>query len=199
MNDKPHYHPDDINRLFSSVPTLLLNRPAPAERFLGAIAGTGDTLAHVLRDYPHVRCAPLDFHYVCQQSLSALDDALLRDLTRNMNQGWRGAHWAALLIALSGDARYLPHLDAVRSHRGVKWAAELAEAAVNASAPLAISPCRVLIVRLRNQLAQLPRVAVRLRRHSSPEDIAAKTSAVRTAYRNGDVATAVAIARRQPA
>ncbi|MCW3693239.1 hypothetical protein UE94_034675 [Burkholderia cenocepacia] len=120
-----HYHPDDISRLFLGVPTLQLNRPAPAERFLAAAVATGAELRQVLRDYPQVRYQPLDFHYLCQQSLSALDDALLADLTRDMRHGWRGAHWAALLIALSGDARYLPHLDAARRHRGVEWTAGL--------------------------------------------------------------------------
>lgn len=79
-----HYHPDDISRLFLGVPTLQLNRPAPAERFLAAAVATGAELRQVLRDYPQVRYQPLDFHYLCQQSLSALDDALLADLTRDM-------------------------------------------------------------------------------------------------------------------
>lgn len=121
-----HYHPDDIYRLYRGVPTLLLNRPAPAERFLAAAVETGAELGHVLRDYPQVRCQPLDFHYLCQQSLSVLDDALLADLTCDEEHGWRGAQWAALLIALSGDARHLPHLDEARRLQGVEWTAGLA-------------------------------------------------------------------------
>ncbi|VWB21452.1 hypothetical protein BLA6860_06059 [Burkholderia lata] len=190
-----HYHPDDIHRLYRSVPTLQLNRPAPAERFLAAAVETGAELGHVLRDYPQVRYQPLDFHYLCQQSLSVLDDALLADLTRDMDHGWRGAQWAALLIALSGDARHLPHLDAVRGHRGVEWTAGLADAAVHPKAASADSRCCRLIVDLRTQLASLPRVAVRLRKPSPPEIVAATAAAVRAAYRRGDVATALAIAR----
>ncbi|NTX31250.1 hypothetical protein HT746_29720 [Burkholderia pyrrocinia] len=191
-----HYHPDDLSRLFLNVPTLLLNRPAPAERFLAAAVDTGVELGHVLRDYPQVRYQPLDFHYLCQQSLSALDDALLADLTHDLNHGWRGAHWAALLIALSGDARYLPHLDDVRRHRGVGWSAELAEAASGPDAAVSAFRCCQSIVRLRNQLAALPRVVVRVRPGPSPEAIEAKAIAVRAAYRSGGVETALPIARR---
>jgi len=190
-----HYHPDDLHRLYRNVPTLLLNRPAPAERFLAAAVETGAELGHVLRDYPQVRYQPLDFHYLCQQSLSVLDDALLADLTRDMPVGWRGAQWAALLIALSGDARHLPHLDEVRRHRGVEWTAGLADAAVRPEASSAGFRCCRLIVDLRHQLASLPRVAVRLRKPSPPEIVAATAAAVRAAYRRGDVATALAFAR----
>ncbi|WP_322075717.1 hypothetical protein [Burkholderia cepacia] len=187
-----HYHPDDIYRLYRSVPTLQLNRPAPAERFLAAAVETGAELGHVLRDYPQVRYQPLDFHYLCQQSLSVLDDTLLAD----MNAGWRGAHWAALLIALSGDARHLPHLDEVRRHRGVEWAAELAEAACGPDAESsAFRGCRA-IVRLRDQLAALPRVAVRLRPWLSPEALEARAVAVRAAYRSGGIEIALPVARR---
>ncbi|VWC92645.1 hypothetical protein BLA39750_02006 [Burkholderia lata] len=191
-----HYHPDDLHRLYRSVPTLLLNRPAPAERFLAAAVETGAELGHVLCDYPQVRYQPLDFHYLCQQSLSVLDDALLADLTRDMNLGWRGAHWAALLIALSGDARHLPHLDEARRHRGVEWTAELADAATGSDARSStFRGCRS-IVHLRDQLAALPRVAVRLRRWRSPEALEARAIAVRAAYRSGGVETALPVARR---
>ncbi|MGK8207752.1 hypothetical protein ACRS8P_11680 [Burkholderia cenocepacia] len=191
-----HYHPDDLYRLFSGVPTLRLNRPAPAESFLHAVVAAGDELAHVLRDYPHVRYEPLDFHYLCHQSLCALDDALLDDLTQDPDPGgWRGAHWAALLVALSGDARHLPHLDKVRRHRGVEWAAGLADAAVHPDASSGRSGCARLIVDLRHQLASLPRVAVRLRRQPPADVLAATAAAVRAAYRRGDVAAARALAR----
>ncbi|VWD34126.1 hypothetical protein [Burkholderia lata] len=190
-----HYHPDDIHRLYRSVPTLLLNRPAPAERFLAAAVETGAELGHVLRDYPQVRYQPLDFHYLCQQSLSVLDDSLLADLTCDMIHGWRGAQWAALLIALSGDARHLPHLDAVRGHRGVEWTAGLADAATSPDAHSStFGGCRSIVL-LRDQLAALPRVAVRLRRGLSPEALEARTIAVRAAYRSGGVETALPVAR----
>ncbi|MDF3080371.1 hypothetical protein [Burkholderia sola] len=190
-----HYHPDDISRLFLGVPTLQLNRAAPAERFLAAAVDTGAELRHVLRDYPHVRYQPLDFHYLCQQSLSALDDALLDDLTRDMQFGWRGAHWAALLIALSGDARYLPHLDAAGRHRGVEWTTALAETAAASDAQSSACRCCRSIVQLRNQLAELPRVVVRLRLWHSPEALEAKTNAVRAAYRSGGADAALPPAR----
>ncbi|CAB3751675.1 hypothetical protein GQ57_04880 [Burkholderia sp. MSh2] len=190
-----HYHPDDIARLFLGVPTLRLNRPAPAERFLADAVDTGAELAHVLRDYPALRYQPLDFHYLCQQSLSVLDDAVLAALTCEPEHGWRGAHWAALLIALSGDARHLPRLDEVRRHRGVAWTAGLAEAAVRPDAPSSASRCCRLIVDLRRQLAALPRVAVRLRSRPPADRVAAQAAAVRAAYRRGDVAAALALAR----
>ncbi|WP_244136028.1 MULTISPECIES: hypothetical protein [unclassified Burkholderia] len=173
-----------------------MNRPAPAERFLAAAVESGVELRHVLRDYPHVRYQPLDFHYLCQQSLSALDDTLQADLTRDMQHGWRGAHWAALLIALSGDARYLPHLDAASRHRGVEWTAELAEAAAAADTQSSPCPCCRSIVQLRHQLAELPRVVVRLRPWHSPETLEARANAVRTAYRSGGADAALPVARR---
>ncbi|VWB42030.1 hypothetical protein BAR24066_01874 [Burkholderia arboris] len=191
-----HYHPDDIRRLFRSIPTLQLNRPAPAERFLSAAVDTGNELEQVLRDYPQVRYQPLDFHYLCQQSLSVLDDALLADLTSDADFGWYGAQWAALLIALSGEARYLPHLDDARHHRGVAWTVELAEAAAGPDAASSACRCCRSIVLLRNQLAALPRVAVRLRPWLSPEALEAKASAVRAAYRSGGADAALPLARR---
>ncbi|WGY72020.1 hypothetical protein KEC55_19605 [Burkholderia cepacia] len=191
-----HYHPDDISRLFLFVPTLHLNRPAPAESFLAAAVDAGIELEHVLRDYPQVRYQPLDFHYLCQQSLSVLDDTLLADLTVDLQFGWRGAHWAALLIALSGDARYLPHLDEARRHRGVEWTAALAEAATGADAQSSTFRCCRSIVQLRNQLAALPRVCVRLRRWLTPDALEARASAVRAAYRSGGLDTALPVARR---
>jgi hypothetical protein len=191
-----HYHPDDLHRLLSSVPTLRLNRPGPAASFLRAAVDTGVTLAHVLRDYPYVRCQPLDFHYVCQQSLSVLDGALLSDLTSDEEYGWRGAQWAALLIALSGDARLLPYLDASRAYRGVEWTAQLADAACRTDAPAAGFPCRDAILCLRNQLASLPRVAVRLRPALSADALEARAIAVRAAYRHGGADAALPLARR---
>ncbi|MDN7848501.1 hypothetical protein [Burkholderia seminalis] len=191
-----HCHPGDISRLFLCVPTLHLNRPAPAESFLAAAVDAGYELEHVLRDYPRVRYRPLDFHSLCQQSLSVLDDTLLADLTGDMPLGWRSAHWAALLIALSGDARYLPHLDEARRHRGVEWAAELAEAASCPDARSSAFRCCRSIVQLRNQLAALPRVTVRLRRGLTPDALEARASAVRAAYRNGGLDTALAMAHR---
>ncbi|RQU96325.1 hypothetical protein [Burkholderia cenocepacia] len=189
-----HYHPDDISRLFLGVPTLQLNRAAPAERFLAASVESGVELRHVLRDYPHVRYQPLDFHYLCQQSLSALDDPLLADLT--CEHGWRGAHWAALLIVLSGNARYLPHLDATKRHRGVEWTAELAKAASAPDAQSSAYRCCRSIVQLRHQLAALPHVVVRLRPWHSPEALEARANAVRAAYRSGGADAALPLARR---
>ncbi|MXN75059.1 hypothetical protein GR157_09915 [Burkholderia sp. 4701] len=188
-----HYLSDDVDRLLSPVPSLRLNRPGSAQRFLTDVVDAGDALAHVLRGYPQVRYAPLDFHYVCQQSLSALTDALLADLTRHY--GWPGINWAALLVALSGDARHLPHLDAARHDPVVRWVIGLAGAALNPDAPAAASPCCRLIVRLREQLAPLPHVAVRLRALPAPEVLTARAAAVRAAYRHGDVDAALAIAR----
>nr|WP_244108931.1 hypothetical protein [Burkholderia anthina] len=191
-----HYRPDDIRRLLLSVPTLCLNRPGPAESFLRGVVDAGAELAHVLRDYPQVRYQPLDFHYVCRQSLSALSDALLIDLTHDLQHGWPGAQWAALLVALSGDARYLLHLDAVRTDRGVAWTAELAEAAVSPDARSSPFRCCRLIVELRDQLASMPRVGVRLRLQPPVDALLARAAAVRAAYRSGNVDMALEIARR---
>ncbi|WP_232430720.1 hypothetical protein [Burkholderia ubonensis] len=192
-----HFLPDDVYRLLSHVPSLRLNRPASAEQLLADVVDAGAELEHVLRGYPQVRYAPLDFHYVCQQSLSALTDALLADLTRHYV--WPGINWAALLIALSGDARYLPHLDASRHDPAVRWVTGLADAALHPDAPEAASPCCRLIVRLREQLAPLPRVAVRLRALPAQDVLAARAAAVRAAYRRGDVDAALAIARDRSA
>ncbi|MCA8431121.1 hypothetical protein [Burkholderia seminalis] len=51
-------------------------------------------------------------------------------------------------------------------------------------------------MQLRNQLAALPRVTVRLRRGLTPDALEARASAVRAAYRNGGLDTALAMARR---
>ncbi len=103
---------------------------------------------------------------------------------------------AALLIALSGNARYLPHLDEARRHRGVEWTADLAEAASAANAQSSACRCCRSIVQLRKQLAELPRVVVRLRPWLSPEALEARANAVRIAYRSGGADAALPIARR---
>ena len=188
-----HYLSDDVTRLFRHVPSLLLNRPGSAQRFLITVVDAGVELGYVLREYPHVRYEPLDFHYLCQQSLCALSDRLLEDLIRD--HGWQGAHWASVLVALSSDARYLPYLEEAERNPAVGWIAGIADAVLRPTGHLAMPVCGQLLVHLRTQLAAMPRPIVRLRESPSSDGAAVKAAAVRAAYHQGDLETALLIAR----
>ncbi|MCA8093893.1 hypothetical protein LGM65_23950 [Burkholderia anthina] len=98
---------------------------------------------------------------------------------------------------LSGENGYLPHLDAVRSDHGAAWTVELAEVPVDPDARSSAFRCCRLIVELRDQLASMPRVGVRLQLQPSVEALLSRATAVRVAYRSGNVDMVIEIARRE--
>lgn len=194
-----HYRLEDTFRLAShGVPTMQLGNPKWALDALRAHVETGDELKEILGQYPAVRYEPLDFHYVCQQSLAVLDDHLMEDLvSRGIWAGyWGGYVWGAFLTGLSHEVRYLPFLDTRYEHfPRYKWLIDEVRAALTAPADTPPSPFSALLSRLRDQLKPLPRPTVQLRRALSPEAMEKRKAAVLEAYRKGDWDAALALTR----
>jgi hypothetical protein len=189
-----YYQSEDTDRLLSAVPFMQLARPSGALRFLQSVVATGDELKHLLGLYPHVRYEALDFHYVCQQSLAALDTHLMEDLINH--KGWPGFIWAILLMGLTQDAAGLQYF-ARRYHDFPhnQWIVDEIHAALSAQADVSPSPFGELVGRLRDQLKPLPKLAISLRRTASPEVQTRKAAAVRAAYQKGDLKSALMFAR----
>src|SRR6266545_2031194 len=99
-----HYFDADVWYLINGAPVLSLGRQTSALRLLRRAAQAVDTYKSVLSQYPFVQCEPLDFHYICLQSLGALDELLFRDLMTEAT--WRGVVWGAWLVGLSPDLKY---------------------------------------------------------------------------------------------
>ncbi|NLS00821.1 hypothetical protein HGP17_28665 [Rhizobium sp. P38BS-XIX] len=178
-----HYLFADIHRLMSGVPFTVLAKPKSALHFLMSRVEAGDELSHFLAEYPRLRCEPLDFHYVCQQSLSVLTNDLMADLLQY--HAGHGIFWAAFLGALSGDSSYLaPVLAARATDPHYQWVVDLAVAILTSTNENASFPHRKPIIRLREQLQPLPLLEVRLRRAPSQAEHAAAAAHVRSAYQS---------------
>jgi len=178
----PNYEPADVARLFSPVHTLALGQASRAQRFLEGYVETGFAYAATLAQYPAVRAEPLDFHYICLQSLGALDVLLIEDLTKH--HGWRGIVWAAWLSMLAPHSDYLPHLeDAIARAPYNAWLLEIAIQLVQDQYSRTAPEFGTAILALRNQLQPLPRPNVRLARVPSREVIEAHRAQMAAAYR----------------
>jgi hypothetical protein len=187
-----HYLRTDIERLHLSVPHLKLATQRSALRFFEEVTQTGGELAHVLCRYPEVRYEPLDFHYVCMQSLGALNERVLSDLLTE--QGWRGVLWGALLVALSPDARYRSLLE---SASGVapyqQWAIDIALADLSGEQYAENRALQQTISTLSAQLAGHVRPAVALQEALPVEVLELRQQKVRAAYRQAGLAAAQAV------
>jgi len=176
-----HYLRTDVERLHLSVPHLTLATPRRALQFFEEVTQTGAELAHVLSHYPEVRYEPLDFHYVCIQSLGALTERLLEDLLEE--QSWRGVLWGALLVCLSPDARFRPALEKASGIAPYQqWAVDLALAALTGEQDTQNPALQQVISKLGMQLASLPRPAVALRESPPPEMLQLRQQKVRATY-----------------
>lgn len=187
-----HYLRTDIERLHLSVPHLKLATQRSALRFFENVTQTGDELAHVLCCYPEVRYEPLDFYYVCMQSLGALNERVLSDLLSE--QGWRGVLWGALLVALSPDARYRSLLE---SASGVapyqQWAIDLALANLAGEQYADNLALQQTISKLSTQLEGLARLNVVLQESLPVEEQQLRQQKVREAYRQAGFYAAQAV------
>jgi hypothetical protein len=190
-----HYRFEDALRLAThGVPIMRLTKLKGALEVLREHADTGHELKDMLSLYPHVRYEPLDFHYVCQQSLSALNVHLINDLANRCT--WAGYVWGAFLTGMAQEERYLSYFDARYDHfHRYQWLVDEVRAAVNAQPDTPLSPFGTLLTRLRDQLKPLPRLPVQLRLEQTAEAVEKRKAAVLDAYRKGDRELALAVAR----
>lgn len=190
-----HYRFEDALHLAThGVPIMRLTKLKGALEVLREHTDTGHELKDMLSLYPHVRFEPLDFHYVCQQSLSALNVPLIDDLANRST--WAGYIWGAFLTGVAGEERYLPYFEARYDYfPRYQWMVDEVRAAVSAQSDTTLSPFGKLLTRLRDQLEPLPRLPVRLRLAETAETVEKRKAAVLDAYRKGDQELALALAR----
>jgi hypothetical protein len=187
-----HYLRTDVERLHRSVPHLALATPRRALQFFEEVTQTGTELAHVLCRYPEVRHEPLDFHYVCQQSLGALNERLLSDLLEE--HGWRGVLWGALLVCLSPDGRFRPALEKASGIAPYQqWAVDLALAALNGEQDTENLGLQQVIAKLGSQLAGIPLPTVALQEVPPLEVLYLRQREVQAAYRQGGLQAAKSV------
>ena len=189
-----HYCEKDVLKLTTGVPFGVLSVERQFTQFLRDIVETGDELHHVLSQYPGVRYEPLDFHYVCLQSLSVASPELIQDLLDGSS--WTGVLWGAFVACLTRDIHYGAMLRAV-SARTVKRAAvlDLATRICSGTLTSADDENLMLLARLYLQLEHCPRLPVRLSASKSEEDQLALQTQVRTAYRSKGTGAALSIIR----
>jgi hypothetical protein len=181
-------HPEDVSKLLKGFPYLTLGRASSALHFMKNMASDGDELSNILMQYPHVKYEPLDFYYLCFQSLGALNEELISDLITQYT--WRELIFASWLIALSPSEKYEEYLNTIYTSARTenRWIIELALSEIRAE------PCSCylehqgylqIVKKLICQI-KLPKIIIR----SSPSGLANQGVIVehlREAYRKGGV------------
>jgi hypothetical protein len=179
-----HYDSHDLERLIRPVPLMRFLRLQGASRFLSIAVKDAEELTPILRQYPGLRYQPLEFHYVCLQSLGALNHALVRDLTDYY--GWHGLVWASFLAALAPSATYRSTLESSRIRQPRQaWAVDVALVQMGAPCPTELKEITGYVNHLRELLSVCPLPEVSLRRAESPATIASLRQVVLAAYKQG--------------
>jgi hypothetical protein len=189
------YEPDDVTRLFTYLAASLAS-PTRGATLLRTAVADGEELAAALGQYPVLRVGPLDFHYVCLQSLGALDERLVADLT--CCHGRRGIQWAAILAMLSPNPAYLPYLRAALPSSGrYRWLVELSLDLPETRDDPVLREYAAATAAFGQQLASLPWPAVVLRAVPADAVLLARTAAVRAAYHNAGRDAALDVIKSQ--
>lgn len=179
-----HFCYDDLLRLVRPVPFMHLGRPSSALTMLTRASDDAEELGSVLRQYPRLRYQALDFHYICLQSLGALDERLVNDLVTEL--GWRGLVWASLLTCLSPTQEYRELLHTARPQWPMQaWAVDLALGNLGANCPGELEALMIQVKRLREALAACAIPRVSLRRGESSSLVEARRAVVLAEYRRG--------------
>lgn len=191
-----HYYYEDVAHLLRAVPCLSLAKPAGALRILKRIVEAGEELQPLLAQYPSLRYEPLDFHYICLQSLGAFSKDLLDDLIQH--HGWPGTLWATLLVALNPQPEYARALETARPRAPHQvWLVDLVLSIVTGTESEEFPEHQALLRTLRAQLTGLAWPRVTLRRLPSRQDIEEHSRQVRTAYRQRGADAALTVIRRR--
>lgn len=188
-----NYHFDDVQRLLASAPRF--HSSGSALRYLRDVAQSGAELRPTLQRYPFVKYEPLEFFYVCLQSLGALNESLISDLTRF--HGWHGKEWASLLACFSPDPKYIPHLvlsAALGGHH--RWAAQTALDIAHHRDGAERGELHQVLAKLRQLLNSVDLPRVEIRNVPDIKFVEARADAVRQAYREGGLQCALDTLRR---
>lgn len=182
MEPKLNFLFSDVKRLYSYSFYWKIANAQRFPNFLADKISVGVELSQLLKEYPAVRCEPLDFHYVCLQSLAAFDGLLLDDLLKGHGQA--GFVWGLFLTYLNPSLQFKEQLQSVLDmyprHR------PLVEAALaygeNAPSGLGLEVDRSL-EQLRQQLNSSALPVVTLKKELSLEQGQLRQEKVREAYR----------------
>lgn len=158
------YYGDELD-LMSALPwppVMLSGTHVLRQLFLMMQAGTG--YRKFLKQFPAIKCEPLEPFYICRRVTGALTFPIVKDLL--FTHGWRGANYGALLVLLAPKSEYLPLLvDAVPRWKYADRALELAMVACGGYSPLApdLREFHAHCISIREMLDELPFVQLPLR------------------------------------
>lgn len=188
-----NYHFDDVQKLLASAPRF--HSFGSALRYLRDVAQSGDELRSTLQRYPAVKYEPLEFFYICLQSLAVLNEALIFDLTRF--HGWHGKEWASLLACFSPDPKYVPHLVFSAASDGPRpWAAQMALDIAHTRDVGDRGELHQVLADLRQLLTAVRLPMAEIRKAPCVDFLEARADAVRQAYREGGLQCALDTLRR---
>ena len=189
-----NYFENDVAYFIRSGPYLKLMTNAGLS-FVRRATEQGRLYSRALANYPHTKCEPLDFHYLCLLNLGALDDLFFEDL---LAINWRGIVWAAWLASLRPSNQYRDQLLNLRSkvHERNKTIIDVAVAITDGTQPPHIEEHVRIIKEFSSQISSLPLPKVPLRR--MPTDVsqfADVHDVVKTIYRSEGTEAAIRYAR----
>ncbi len=187
---------DDVDRLICDLEYLKVAKDKNAKIFLQRLVRDANELQTVFSQYPFVRYAPLDYHYVLLKYLSVLSPELVVDLCSKPH-GWRGVVVASWLICMRPSAALLgplaPWVNGAPEPN--RWLIKLALSQATGTAWDGDPEMPHLLHSLRKSLEPLPLPTFSLGRFPAPAQLGrmrAERLAVRLAYRSGGLQSAQA-------
>jgi hypothetical protein len=197
---RPYYFTDDSHRLLmQGEPMIYLQFGSKSVlRLLKRMQATGRAYGKQLREFPGVRCEPLEFFYQCRRGMDALDAHLFDDLMHRYS--WREANWAVWLAALKPDPAWVEALRQMRQRdTHVAMTIDLALIAAGDSVPEPMPEYVSVLTEVRAMLHLLPSTPYRMRLSLAVEQqqrFDAEVDLVRARYRDGGYESAAPLLRQ---
>ena len=115
----------DSGWLVRRSPYMKLIFKDSSQRYVKHIYALVSSYSYLFQEYPNVKYEQIDELYYIHQNLSVLDDHLISDFFK---LSYRGACWAAFLIAISPNEKYLDLLNSFLKscHENNRWITNLA-------------------------------------------------------------------------
>jgi hypothetical protein len=195
----PTFDTDEVDKLIRDLGYLQIAKQKGAKVFLLRLVRDATELQGVLGQYPAVRYAPLDYHYLLLKYLAVLSPDLVADLC-SRRHGWRGVVVAAWLSCMRPSPLLAEPLATCqqRTPEPNRWLVELAMSQVGATGWSGDPEILDLLQSLRQSLAPLPLPRFSLNRFPAPAQLGrmrAERLLVRHAYRAGGLSAAQAAVR----
>ena len=152
--------------LVSKSPYISLVSPSSAKSFIDRFYYTVLNYQHLLKEYPAAKYEQLEIAYFTIQNIGLLDEQLVDDF---FNLSYRGGCWAAWLISLQPDVRYLDTLKGFIENCHIKnrWIAELAISSISN----AKHPYLTKIHKIQELVGNLPKEEIALRKWPTKAEI----------------------------